>query len=87
MSILKQYATLQAWPNLETADIIYDDKGTSLTNVLTQQGYLQEKDWRDRKPKYFIEVKTTTADGDERFSLSGKQYDLVSINYYAISIP
>lgn len=41
-------------------------------------GYLDHDDWHGARPKYYIEVKTTTRPRDTPFYMSGKQYRLVS---------
>ncbi len=62
----------------ETADIIYDDVDGVLTSYLASLEYLDEDIWRDKTPKYLLEVKTTTQDCDTRFFMSKSQVQRVS---------
>lgn len=65
------------WPGRETADITYDDRSGNLTAILIAKGYLDRQVWRDARPKYFIEVKTTTGECGDRLFISNNQYQLV----------
>lgn len=68
------------WPGRETADITYDDRSGVLTAILIARGYLVEQVWRDARPKYFMEVKTTTGECGDRLYISSNQYQLVCRN-------
>ncbi|KAF2791877.1 hypothetical protein K505DRAFT_326545 [Melanomma pulvis-pyrius CBS 109.77] len=69
-----EYTTLEHWEGAETSDIFYSDGTGALTTVLIDRGYLDET-WRDEKPNYYIEVKTTMSNNFETpFHLSRYQY-------------
>jgi len=74
------------WPGRETADITYEDQLSVLTSILIAKGYLTEQVWRDARPKYFIEVKTTTGECGDRLFLSNKQYELVGKNSHVVPV-
>jgi hypothetical protein len=65
---------MRPWPgHRETVNVTYEDNDTNLTEWLIQKGYLTEI-WREKKPKYFIEVKTTTLECNTEFYMSHRQY-------------
>ena len=67
-----------AWPGRsEQSDLIYNDTRGILTTYLINAGYLNANVWGDAAPEYFIEVKTTTGDCNDRFYMSAKQYRMV----------
>ena len=72
------YADMPAWSGRETADITYDDTASSLTAMLIDCGYLAREEWRDARPRYFIEVKSTTGPCTTPFFMSKHQYRRVS---------
>ena len=72
------YVNLVNWGEMETSDIVYDDKEGVLTSILINRGYLADAPWRDRRPKYYIEVKTTTDACATPLFVSWGQYDRVS---------
>lgn len=74
------YATLVPWSGTETSDIVYPDNDGLLTKQLIKKGYLAMETWEGRKPKYFIDVKTTTMPCETRFSMSKVQYQRVSLH-------
>jgi hypothetical protein len=76
-NVLDEYRCLQAWPGSETADIVYPDSSSVLTTRLISCGYLQSELWRDAKPTYYIEVKTTTEEHEHPFFCSQKQFDMM----------
>jgi hypothetical protein len=76
-NIHPDYADLSHWPNRETADLVYSDTEGNLTNLLVDAEILSE-DWSTRRPRYYIEVKTTTGPCGTPFYMSGNQYRLVS---------
>jgi hypothetical protein len=61
----------------ETADIIYKDTEGEFTQLLITNGYLDGSIWAHARPKYFLEVKTTTKECATRFFLSKSQYKRV----------
>ncbi|KAF5624990.1 ATPase-like ATP-binding domain protein [Fusarium sp. NRRL 52700] len=71
------YTNLQAWMGRETADLVYVDTEGHLTNTLIGCGYLGHDEWHGARPKYYIEVKTTTGPCSTAFYMSGKQYQLM----------
>ncbi|KAH7411292.1 hypothetical protein BKA64DRAFT_378000 [Cadophora sp. MPI-SDFR-AT-0126] len=73
VSVHEKYRDMSTWTGRETADITYDDDGGVFTSILVDKGYLHEY-WRGSTPHYFIEVKTTTGDCNDRFFLSNSQY-------------
>ena len=68
---------MENWSGRETADITYDDRSGALTAILIAEGYLDEQFWRNARPKYFMEVKTTTGECGDRLFISNSQYQLV----------
>ena len=72
------YTTMGAWNRRETADLVYVDSAGHFTDMLIGCGYLDHDDWYGARPKYYIEVKTTTGPCGTPFYMSGKQYRLVS---------
>ncbi|KAF9767546.1 hypothetical protein IL306_015275 [Fusarium sp. DS 682] len=70
------YADLSHWPNRETADIVYSDTEGILTEILAAADIL-DGEWATTKPKYYIEVKTTTGPCGTPFYMSGNQYRLM----------
>ncbi|KEF63281.1 uncharacterized protein A1O9_01258 [Exophiala aquamarina CBS 119918] len=72
-----QYDQLPDWSGRETADIIYYDSYSVLTELLVNAGYLDPDRWQGRCPKYYIEVKSTTQHCDTPFYMSKAQYKLM----------
>ncbi|KAF5228970.1 hypothetical protein FANTH_14368 [Fusarium anthophilum] len=77
VTIHPDYVDLQAWRGRETADLVYVDAEGHLTNTLIGCGYLDHDEWLGARPKYYIEVKTTTGPCSTAFYMSGKQYQLM----------
>ncbi|KAF5665414.1 hypothetical protein FCIRC_10567 [Fusarium circinatum] len=77
VTIHPDYTDLQAWRGRETADLVYVDAEGDLTNTLIGCGYLDHDEWHGARPKYYIEVKTTTGPCSTAFYMSGKQYQLM----------
>lgn len=77
VTIHPDYTDLQVWEGNEAADLVYADTEGHLTNVLIGCGYLDHDEWHRARPKYYIEVKTTTGPCGTPFYISGKQYQLV----------
>ncbi|CAF3608899.1 unnamed protein product [Fusarium graminearum] len=77
VTIHPDYRDLQAWRGHETADLVYFDDEGHLTNTLIGCGYLDHDEWHGERPKYYIEVKTTTGPYSTAFYMSGKQYKLM----------
>jgi len=74
----EDYSDMTSYDGSETADIIYDDVDGVLTSYLASLEYLDEDTWRDKTPKYLLEVKTTTQECDTRFFMSKSQVQRVS---------
>jgi hypothetical protein len=79
-----QYSGIERWPFRETADLVYNDEQGRLTEVLIDSGYLARDEWQQARPRYFLEVKTTTGECDMPFYMSGNQYRLVSPNFSSL---
>ncbi|KLO80350.1 Uncharacterized protein LW93_6560 [Fusarium fujikuroi] len=77
-NIHPEYADLTRWLNRETADLVYPDTQGDLTRILVDAEILNG-DWSERRPTYFIEVKTTTGPCGTPFYMSGNQYRLVRL--------
>jgi hypothetical protein len=69
-----KYRDMGPWIGAETADITFIDVGGSFTSLMIQWGYLDERVWSGAHPRYYIEVKTTTRECNERFFMSNSQY-------------
>ena len=74
MTIHENYRDMEPWRGAETADITYDDIEGEFTQLLISDGYLDGSIWADARPKFFLEVKTTTKECATRFFLSKSQY-------------
>lgn len=74
-----KYRDLAPWRGRETADITYVDSEGDLTKLLIEKGYLQSQTWEAERPTYYLEVKTTTKDLNEKFYMSRRQYNRVSL--------
>ncbi|TRX99076.1 hypothetical protein FHL15_000418 [Xylaria flabelliformis] len=59
VNVHPEYAGMEDWDGNETADFVYCDHESALTNLLIQKQYLDETEWSGRRPIYYIEVKTT----------------------------
>ncbi|XEU94732.1 hypothetical protein FSHL1_000016 [Fusarium sambucinum] len=77
VTIHPDYTNLQAWRGNETADLVYVDAEGHLTNTLIGCGYLDHDEWHRARPRYYIEVKTTTGPCNTAFYMSGKQHQLM----------
>lgn len=78
VTIHPDYADMEPWYGRETADITYDDRRGDFTALLIDHGYLDADEWEDKRPKYFIEVKTMTGPLGTPFYMSKHQYERVS---------
>lgn len=72
------YADMEPWNGRETADITYTDSGGVFTSLLIDKGYLRSEIWAGRRPKYYLEVKSTTSTWETPFYMSKFQYERVS---------
>lgn len=82
VTVHPDYADMTDWTGPETSDIVYEDTNGVLTNFLILGNYLDRDNWSKKKPKYFIEVKTTPKSSDAPFYVSKAQYSRVSIGDY-----
>lgn len=92
VTIHPDYANMEPWYGRETADITYDDNEGDFTTLLIDHGYLDAEEWRNTRPKYYIEVKTTTGPLRTPFYMSKHQYERVSVlttigNIYPLTKP
>ncbi|MCJ1354926.1 MAG: hypothetical protein MMC33_004916 [Icmadophila ericetorum] len=71
-----RYADMKPWNERETADIIYEDLESRLTRRLIDLGYLPNR-WQGRRPKYYLEVKTTTGKCERLFCMNSDQCQLM----------
>jgi len=71
------YPGLENWSDKETSDIVYDDIGGFFTRFLIKHGYLSSIHWNDKRPKYYIEVKSTTSTWADRFYVTRNQFNLM----------
>ncbi|KAI5457847.1 hypothetical protein BGZ63DRAFT_416929 [Mariannaea sp. PMI_226] len=69
-----EYGNMAPWSGgREVADLMYDDTAGALTELFIDQGYLDES-WRNCRPSYLLEVKTTTSSCNTPFYMSKAQY-------------
>jgi hypothetical protein len=68
----------------EISDIIYTDTMGVLTKHLIERGYLSRDDWSEERPKYLIEVKTTTMSCETPLYMSKAQHKRVSFKIYSL---
>ncbi|KAG5655328.1 hypothetical protein KAF25_010480 [Fusarium avenaceum] len=76
-AIHPEYSSITHWSRRETADLVYTDSEGQLTNILVEAGILTGDEWTDKRPKYYIEVKTTSGPCKTPFYMSGNQYRLM----------
>ncbi|TVY16404.1 hypothetical protein LARI1_G008274 [Lachnellula arida] len=74
VKVHEKYQGMKEWTGSETADITYNDKEGEFTQLLVANGYLVGSIWAAAKPKYFLEVKTTTKECATKLFLSKSQY-------------
>lgn len=77
VTIHPEYTNMEAWNRRETADLVYPDTTGHFTDTLINCGYLDHDEWHGARPKYYIEVKTTTGPCGTPFYMSGNQYRLM----------
>ncbi|KAK4235362.1 hypothetical protein C8A03DRAFT_36794 [Achaetomium macrosporum] len=76
-TIHPDYSDMEPWERRETADIVYEDVESVLTEWLIDCGYLDRAHWQDARPRYYIEVKTTTGPSVTPFYMSRRQFELM----------
>ncbi|KAF5006291.1 hypothetical protein FDECE_7322 [Fusarium decemcellulare] len=77
VSVHPEYTDIGHWGHKETSDLIYDDAGGVLTELLIDNGYLERNVWEHKRPSYHLEVKTTTGPCGVPFYMSKNQYRLM----------
>ncbi|RSL50813.1 hypothetical protein CEP53_008668 [Fusarium sp. AF-6] len=77
VSVHPDYTDIQPWNHRETSDLEYDDSEGALTELMIDNGYLERDVWENKKPKYYLEVKTTTGPCGAPFYMSKSQYRLM----------
>ncbi|KAJ5714225.1 uncharacterized protein N7483_011406 [Penicillium malachiteum] len=73
VKIHSTHTNIQPWHGSETVDIVYDEG--LFTALLILNGYLDPMKWMNRRPKYFIEVKTTAGPPKIPFYMSRHQFE------------
>ncbi|KEY68188.1 hypothetical protein S7711_09101 [Stachybotrys chartarum IBT 7711] len=76
-SVHTAYAGMLRFVGRETSDIVYDDVSGTFTKQLISLGYLTLSRWAGRKPKYYIEVKSTMDHSEVPFFVSEGQYERI----------
>ncbi|UPK97203.1 hypothetical protein LCI18_008138 [Fusarium solani-melongenae] len=71
------YVGIQPWNHRETSDLEYADSEGALTELMIDNGYLERDIWENKKPRYYLEVKTTTGPCEAPFYMSKSQYRLM----------
>ncbi|KAJ3467638.1 hypothetical protein MRS44_005202 [Fusarium solani] len=71
------YTDIQPWNHRETSDLEYNDSEGALTELMIDNGYLERDIWENKKPRYYLEVKTTTGPCEAPFYMSKSQYRLI----------
>ncbi|KAL2065322.1 hypothetical protein VTL71DRAFT_2991 [Oculimacula yallundae] len=74
VTVHEDYQGMERWTGSETADITYNDDEGEFTQLLIANGYLDGSIWAAAKPKYFLEVKTTTKACATKLFVSKSQY-------------
>ncbi|KAI9933658.1 hypothetical protein MW887_008131 [Aspergillus wentii] len=69
------YTDMESWNGRETSDITYTDHEGVLTSLLIEKNYLCPDAWTGRRPRYYLEVKSTTSSWDTPFYMSKNQYE------------
>ena len=77
VTVHRGYVFMDDWEGRETSDITYNDSSGVLTDVLIDKGYLTADHWRGKRPKYYIEVKSTTGHCGRPFFMSKHQYRMM----------
>ena len=80
MTVHESYQDMGAWEGYEQSDIMYNDIKGEFTQLLIDNGYLDGKVWANAKPRYSLEVKSSTGDCKTTFFLGIGQYQRVCAN-------
>lgn len=65
-------------PGIGGNTFTYSDSEGILTKLFVDKGYLDAALWLDRRPLYYIDVKSTTGPCDDAFSMSAFEYGTVN---------
>lgn len=57
------------------------DSVVKFTDWLIEGGHEEAAEWRDQAITYHVEVKTTTGEWDDPFTMSNNQVNLVSVSF------
>lgn len=76
------YANIKSCMGDDRADIMFDDSTGELTGLLIDQGYLSRNEWQGARPRYYMEVKTTTGRLETPFYMSRAQYRQVGLSHH-----
>ncbi|KAB8229009.1 uncharacterized protein BDW43DRAFT_289566 [Aspergillus alliaceus] len=71
----EDYIDLQPWCGRETADLVYTDSEGIMTSFLIAKGYLSSELWAGKRPRFYLEVKSTTSSCETPFYMSKYQYE------------
>ncbi|KAL2132354.1 hypothetical protein VTI74DRAFT_3925 [Chaetomium olivicolor] len=77
ITVHPDYSDMEPWDSRETADIVYEDAESALTEWLIDCDYLDREHWQDARPWYYIEVKMTTGPSATPFYMSKRQFELM----------
>ncbi|KOC14318.1 hypothetical protein AFLA70_555g000420 [Aspergillus flavus AF70] len=71
----EDYTDLEPWGGRETADLVYTDSEGTLTSFLVAKDYLSSERWAGKRPRFYLEVKSTTSTCETPFFMSKYQYE------------
>ncbi|KAF7631517.1 hypothetical protein AFLA_012373 [Aspergillus flavus NRRL3357] len=71
----EDYTDLEPWGGRETADLVYTDSEGTLTSFLVAKDYLSSERWAGKRPRFYLEVKSTTSTCETPFYMSKYQYE------------
>ncbi|KAK3343564.1 hypothetical protein B0T25DRAFT_521693 [Lasiosphaeria hispida] len=64
---------LTPWTGAGTSNLEYDDIAGVFTTKLIEYDYLSQ-DWRDRRPRYYFDVRSTSETWDSPFPMGSARY-------------
>ncbi|KAI3332631.1 hypothetical protein F4824DRAFT_474516 [Ustulina deusta] len=81
------YADMEPWRGRESTDIVYRDRSGTFTELLVDSGYFGShgNTLRGKRPKYLIEVKTTTQSANAPFYVSRRQFRMMREHTNAVN--
>ncbi|KAF2965913.1 hypothetical protein GQX73_g7664 [Xylaria multiplex] len=86
VTVHSDYADMGPWTGIETADFVYTDFDSDLTQILIDGGYLDQEVWKGQAPTYYIDVKTTMGGCETPFFMSKSQCKRVSCGHKLLYI-